>query len=497
VGALLAGYARRPAEAAEPEFWTVGVSEESHHLVLETDRFKAVFVDINCKRPYGRRFRVQVSGETGGNRPIQGNHRLHRMEFSAIRRRGRDQAAHLKMDDETLAQLPAGGTTVVIGKQQFDITAKKKRTLIVDPAGRVRESDLVLRFPTPEEFTADIGLEQIAHFMHQAPNHIHAARVWSGSPQVSAADLQRLLWVFQESKTVKEILEKALQQRDAADSEPLQKWLGVAEMVRVDKQRATDASADVPSEREDKYAEDHDTTSSDMSYVVWRNGAYRGKLVVDITEIASPVPRPLPWSERDFYGSGPDRPTKTDRGVRILFEGIPRSYLWGQGVSSPIPVFRGDAPHARTYRFVGDTQDVAFSYVDQVTRIHVLGGPFGQWEMMITDGGKKLTLGETTIDLSGPKKNILFKFDGTIKVSEEAKRSASNVPQSRTWTSTDGRFTVKARLVKSSDGAVTLKKDNGEEIRVPIEKPSRKDQDYVRSHKGEHDEDDQPKNARR
>ncbi len=53
-------------------------------------------------------------------------------------------------------------------------------------------------------------------------------------------------------------------------------------------------------------------------------------------------------------------------------------------------------------------------------------------------------------------------------------------PEFRTWTSDDGQFTVEAKLVKTSGDVITLKRKTGEEIDVPIEKLSKKDQEFIR-----------------
>ncbi|NLY00220.1 MAG: hypothetical protein GXY83_29330 [Rhodopirellula sp.] len=52
---------------------------------------------------------------------------------------------------------------------------------------------------------------------------------------------------------------------------------------------------------------------------------------------------------------------------------------------------------------------------------------------------------------------------------------------SRTWTDTSGRFQVEAEFVGVEDGAVRLRKADGAEIAVPIEKLSAPDQEHVRT----------------
>ena len=53
-------------------------------------------------------------------------------------------------------------------------------------------------------------------------------------------------------------------------------------------------------------------------------------------------------------------------------------------------------------------------------------------------------------------------------------------PELRTWTSTDGKFTVEAQFVKAVGGTVYLKRKDGKEIEVAIEKLSPEDQRFVR-----------------
>lgn len=50
----------------------------------------------------------------------------------------------------------------------------------------------------------------------------------------------------------------------------------------------------------------------------------------------------------------------------------------------------------------------------------------------------------------------------------------------RTWTSSNGKYTIKAELVEVEDDCVCLKKEDGSEITVPLEKLSEADQRYAR-----------------
>lgn len=49
----------------------------------------------------------------------------------------------------------------------------------------------------------------------------------------------------------------------------------------------------------------------------------------------------------------------------------------------------------------------------------------------------------------------------------------------RQWTSSDGKFAVEAELVEFANGTVKLKKDNGKEITVPLQKLSPLDREFL------------------
>jgi len=53
-------------------------------------------------------------------------------------------------------------------------------------------------------------------------------------------------------------------------------------------------------------------------------------------------------------------------------------------------------------------------------------------------------------------------------------------PRNRTWTDTTGKFTIKAEFVKLSAGKVTLKRDDGSEISLPLEMLAAADQQIAR-----------------
>jgi len=66
-----------------------------------------------------------------------------------------------------------------------------------------------------------------------------------------------------------------------------------------------------------------------------------------------------------------------------------------------------------------------------------------------------------------------------------AGRGAGQKPPSaplavRRWTDTTGKFSVEAELVGVKDGNVTLKRESGQVVTVPLERLCQKDRDYLR-----------------
>ena len=56
---------------------------------------------------------------------------------------------------------------------------------------------------------------------------------------------------------------------------------------------------------------------------------------------------------------------------------------------------------------------------------------------------------------------------------------AADGAELRTWTSKSGKFTVKAEFLSFSEGVVNLQRADGKNIKVPLAKLSKKDQNYV------------------
>jgi len=53
----------------------------------------------------------------------------------------------------------------------------------------------------------------------------------------------------------------------------------------------------------------------------------------------------------------------------------------------------------------------------------------------------------------------------------------------RTWTSADGRFTVRAKFMHAENGRMTLRREDGKQMVVDLEKLSADDIDFVRNQK--------------
>ncbi|GIW97113.1 MAG: hypothetical protein KatS3mg111_0446 [Pirellulaceae bacterium] len=64
---------------------------------------------------------------------------------------------------------------------------------------------------------------------------------------------------------------------------------------------------------------------------------------------------------------------------------------------------------------------------------------------------------------------------------EAAKKGTNTVAAPRLWRDSTGRFSVTASLVRVDDASVALRKENGEQITVPIVRLSAADQEFVRS----------------
>lgn len=66
-----------------------------------------------------------------------------------------------------------------------------------------------------------------------------------------------------------------------------------------------------------------------------------------------------------------------------------------------------------------------------------------------------------------------FKWELIHRISTKSKRSI------RKWKTSDGKFEIKAKLLRVEDGKVRLEKENGKTILVPLKKLSPRDQEYV------------------
>ena len=60
----------------------------------------------------------------------------------------------------------------------------------------------------------------------------------------------------------------------------------------------------------------------------------------------------------------------------------------------------------------------------------------------------------------------------------------TSAAQSRTWTDSTGRYTVEAEFVSVAGGQVTLKKTDGQEITLPLDRLSAADREFVKTREG-------------
>ena len=65
-----------------------------------------------------------------------------------------------------------------------------------------------------------------------------------------------------------------------------------------------------------------------------------------------------------------------------------------------------------------------------------------------------------------------------------AGKKPTDEPPMRTWTSSNGKFTIEAQCVGVADGKVQLKKSDGKTLTLPLEKLSQADQDYLKENRG-------------
>ena len=63
-------------------------------------------------------------------------------------------------------------------------------------------------------------------------------------------------------------------------------------------------------------------------------------------------------------------------------------------------------------------------------------------------------------------------------------KKPADEPALRTWTSSNGKFTLQAQCVGVTDGKVQLKISDGKTVTLPLEKLSQADQDYLKENRG-------------
>jgi hypothetical protein len=87
------------------------------------------------------------------------------------------------------------------------------------------------------------------------------------------------------------------------------------------------------------------------------------------------------------------------------------------------------------------------------------------------------------IDNPIPKKNFTQKLNdlnGTQSNVNDAPKKQQKFGTMRTWTSADGQFEIKAEYRGTSYGKVRLRKQNGEEIKVPRNQLLKKDREWLK-----------------
>lgn len=87
------------------------------------------------------------------------------------------------------------------------------------------------------------------------------------------------------------------------------------------------------------------------------------------------------------------------------------------------------------------------------------------------------------------KKETKKFFPESIRIPGQAK----NADGARTWTSKNGKFKIDAKLVSADATTVKLRKPDGKELSVPIEKLSESDRDFLRSLKASPEKQDPQK----
>ncbi len=70
----------------------------------------------------------------------------------------------------------------------------------------------------------------------------------------------------------------------------------------------------------------------------------------------------------------------------------------------------------------------------------------------------------------------------------ERERQQAEARRTRTWTSANGQFTITAKFIKAFGGNVTLEKDGGEQITLPLDKLSDADRDWLNRRGWERDD---------
>ena len=87
-------------------------------------------------------------------------------------------------------------------------------------------------------------------------------------------------------------------------------------------------------------------------------------------------------------------------------------------------------------------------------------------------------------DCSMVREELIIRKSALQELQQEPKNAnppASKQPEWRTWTDTTGKFTVRAQLLRRSDGAISLRTEAGREVTLPISKLSEADREFLRT----------------
>ena len=142
-------------------------------------------------------------------------------------------------------------------------------------------------------------------------------------------------------------------------------------------------------------------------------------------------------------------------------------------------------PVESTERFVESTTPL---YVGQILQFQQSQGPWYSGEVveLLPDGKiKVLKRGPFRQEYILTRRNLQLGPDGLDQPNKPAKVATV---QTRTWTSVSDGSKIEAVYLGFTDGKVKMKRADGKEFTVPLEKFSKADQDYVKQQSGSDDD---------